>query len=77
MITSVIAIDEAVILFSASQNPYVNSSLTARTVLLKNLAEVLFRGFYDWQNVYFTWSQCFCHKAWIMSILNLSEKLAL
>lgn len=47
MITSVIAIDEAVILFSASQNPYVNSSMTARTVLLKNLAEVLFRGFYD------------------------------
>lgn len=52
MITSVSGIDEAVILFSASQNTHINSSLAPRTVLLKILAEVLFRG-YDWQNVYF------------------------
>lgn len=45
-------IDEAVILSSASQNTCINSSLVSRTMLLKNLAEVLFRGFYDWQNVY-------------------------
>jgi len=43
----VIGIDEAVMLFSASQNAYINSSLAPRTMLLKNLAEVLFRGFYD------------------------------
>lgn len=47
MITSVIGIDEAVILFSASQNACINSSLAPRTAQLKNLAEVLLRGFYD------------------------------
>lgn len=64
MITTVSAIDEAVILFSASQNTCINSFLVSRTMLLKNLAEVLFRGFYDWQNVYCILSGCFCHKAW-------------
>lgn len=47
MIASVIGIDEAVILISASQCACINSSLAPRTTLLKNLAEVLLRVFYD------------------------------
>lgn len=47
IITSVIGIDEVAILFSASQNACINSSLAPRTVLLKNLVQVLLRGFYD------------------------------
>lgn len=71
MITSVIGIDEVVILFSASQNACINSSLAPITARIKYLAEVLLKcGF---QIVRMFLSQILNV---LLSIFNLSEKLA-